>query len=74
MADMCDHGSDRAQQMLDDALAAELRRIQAEAARPIVDHEDCVDCGEPIPAARRKARPGVETCIECQQAREVRRG
>lgn len=72
MADICDRGSDRAQQMLDDSLAATLRRIQAESAQPIVDHEDCLDCGELIPIARREARPGVETCIGCQTLRERR--
>ena len=26
----------------------------------------CMDCGEEIPEARRKAVPGVTRCIECQ--------
>jgi phage/conjugal plasmid C-4 type zinc finger TraR family protein len=30
----------------------------------------CDDCGESIPAARRKAVPGVRTCIACQAARD----
>ena len=30
----------------------------------------CVECGEPIPAARRKALPGVTTCIACQSERD----
>ena len=32
--------------------------------------EECDDCGEPIPAARRKARPGVRTCVACQSERD----
>lgn len=28
---------------------------------------DCADCGEPIPAARREAMPGVRRCIDCQR-------
>ncbi len=27
---------------------------------------ECEDCGEPIPAARRAALPGVRRCIACQ--------
>ena len=32
--------------------------------------EECDDCGEPIPAARRKALPGVRTCVACQSERD----
>ena len=31
---------------------------------------ECAECGEDIPEARRKARPGVKLCIECQQDRD----
>jgi phage/conjugal plasmid C-4 type zinc finger TraR family protein len=34
--------------------------------------EDCVECGEPIPEARRKALPGVSTCVGCQAGRDSR--
>lgn len=27
---------------------------------------DCITCGEPIPAARRRALPSAERCIACQ--------
>lgn len=27
---------------------------------------DCEDCGEPIPAPRRAALPGVRRCLACQ--------
>ena len=27
---------------------------------------DCIECGEDIPEARRKALPGVEMCVACQ--------
>lgn len=27
---------------------------------------DCLDCGDEIPEARRKAQPGCHRCIECQ--------
>jgi phage/conjugal plasmid C-4 type zinc finger TraR family protein len=32
--------------------------------------EECDDCGEPIPAARSKALPGVRTCVACQSERD----
>lgn len=32
--------------------------------------EFCIECGEPIPQARRKALPGVQYCINCQQEHE----
>lgn len=30
--------------------------------------EQCEECDAPIPAARRKAVPGVRLCVACQQA------
>lgn len=29
--------------------------------------EDCRCCGEPIPAARRAAKPDADTCAPCQE-------
>ena len=34
--------------------------------------EDCDECGEPIPARRREALPGVRTCVACQGERDKR--
>ena len=34
--------------------------------------EECEDCGEPIPEARRVAITGCTTCVDCQSAREKR--
>ncbi|OJU10057.1 MAG: hypothetical protein BGN86_11685 [Caulobacterales bacterium 68-7] len=34
--------------------------------------EDCVECGDAIPQARREALPGVKTCITCQTGRDRR--
>ena len=44
--------------------AARLRMPAGDSA------EECDDCGEPIPAARRKALPGVRTCVACQSERD----
>jgi phage/conjugal plasmid C-4 type zinc finger TraR family protein len=32
---------------------------------------DCEECGEDIPEARRKALPGVRTCVPCQSGRDT---
>ena len=47
---------------LDDALAAVRQNLPSgESAR------ECAECGEPIPEARRRALPGVQLCIACQE-------
>ena len=32
----------------------------------------CIECGDEIPEARRKALPGAKTCIACQSGRDSR--
>jgi phage/conjugal plasmid C-4 type zinc finger TraR family protein len=32
----------------------------------------CVECGEEIPEARRRALPAARTCVACQAERDVR--
>lgn len=32
----------------------------------------CVECGDDIPEARRKALPGARTCVPCQSGRDSR--
>lgn len=31
---------------------------------------ECVECGEDIPEARRRAMPGATTCVRCQSGRD----
>ncbi len=31
---------------------------------------ECQECGDPIPAARRQALPGVQYCVSCQQVHD----
>ncbi|GAA4493339.1 TraR/DksA C4-type zinc finger protein [Pseudaeromonas paramecii] len=33
---------------------------------------ECQECGEPIPARRRKAIPGTQVCAECQTILELK--
>ena len=48
-----------------DAIAAARLRLPAGESA-----EECDDCGEPIPAKRREALPGVRTCVACQAERD----
>lgn len=34
--------------------------------------EHCVECGDEIPEARRRALPGASTCVQCQSGRDSR--
>lgn len=55
MTDFYDRASDREQELRDDAIAAQRRRI----------------CEGPIPDARREHVPGVQTCVDCQNDLEI---
>ncbi|MBW7982193.1 DksA/TraR family C4-type zinc finger protein [Enterobacillus tribolii] len=47
---------------IDDAISRARSQLhQGESA------EFCEECGEPIPEARRKALPGVQFCVNCQE-------
>lgn len=59
--------------------AMELEELQRSAALAQHDFEnqwagfsayECVDCGEPIPQARRAAVDGCQCCLSCQEERE----
>lgn len=61
----------------DDASAVE--ELQREAAlsahrinRDAVSATNCVECGEELPEARRKAYPGCTMCVDCQGEMELR--
>ena len=47
--------------------------LAARARMPTGEGEThCVECGEEIPERRRKAVPGVRTCVLCQSGRDAR--
>jgi phage/conjugal plasmid C-4 type zinc finger TraR family protein len=57
------------QDQIDDSLRDEVMR--ARARMPAGESEThCAECGEAIPEARRRAVPGVRTCVDCQAARD----
>lgn len=62
MADFADRASIAAEQHLKASLAA-----IAPSGDGIGEVFFCVECGDEIPEGRRKARPGVTTCIACQE-------
>ncbi|MCY1359650.1 Protein TraR [compost metagenome] len=69
MVDLVEVANELVELRLSEALERQLQKGNL----PAVSAEFCEDCDEPIPEARRVAVPGVQTCIECQGRREVRR-
>jgi phage/conjugal plasmid C-4 type zinc finger TraR family protein len=52
------------------AVAGVRRKLLEQAARPSA--EFCEECGDEIPEARRRAVPGVQLCVFCQEKHERR--
>ena len=69
MADFCDLGAERADQMLEDALQ---RHQRAAHEAPATSALYCEECDAAIPLARREAVPGCLLCVDCQQLAERR--
>lgn len=65
--DEIDRASELELQQRERALQARL-----EASSTSIGSTHCLDCDEPIPAARREAIPGVNRCLDCQQLHEFR--
>ena len=65
MVDIFDVASEREEEMRADALAEHARRADGQACLPAATR--CTRCDEPIPPARRRVVPGVQTCVVCQR-------
>lgn len=65
-AEIIDAANELVQQRLDQAIQA--HRIDRNA----VSAEHCEECGEDIPAPRRAAVPGCQTCASCQEEIELK--
>lgn len=63
-ADLLDHASEYQERLNDEAVANRVI-YQGESA------EDCEECGDTIPSARRKAIPGVQQCVGCAGRHEL---
>ena len=60
------------QDQIDDTVKDAVSAARSRMPRgPSATH--CDECGEPIPAGRRAAVPGVRTCVACQSGRDARR-
>ena len=59
------------QEQIDDTVTDAV--LAARARMPSgVGTAECVECGEDIPEARRRALPGARTCVACQSGRDSR--
>ena len=65
-AEIIDQANELTQQRIDMAIAA--HRLNRNA----VSAEHCAECGEDIPAQRRAAVRGCQTCADCQSVIELR--
>ena len=50
------------------AIANVRRKLEEQAAQPSL--EECEECGDEIPEARRNAIPGVRLCVFCKEKQE----
>ena len=59
-------------EQIEASIQDELNRMRAQRGPVGESLTECAECGEPIPAGRRQAIPGVKLCIECQTGRANR--
>lgn len=60
------------QDQIDATVIDAINRARSHLHQNHNDTEYCLECGELIPHARRKIRPGVELCVECQELEDAR--
>jgi phage/conjugal plasmid C-4 type zinc finger TraR family protein len=58
------------QEQIEDTVADAVSAARARLAGG-AGSEECEECGEPIPEARRRALPGARTCVPCQARRDA---
>ncbi len=61
MPDWLDHAQGTESKFTEVALANQLQRSRQHVEKET--REECAECGEPIPQARREAQPGCQLCI-----------
>ena len=67
MTDLFDRAREHEDEMRDDALEEQARRSGLRGKTFDDSSVICQVCEESIPLARRRALPGVQTCIDCQE-------
>ncbi|MHB8913120.1 MAG: DksA/TraR family C4-type zinc finger protein [Lysobacter sp.] len=66
-------GDGAVQDQIDATIKDAIERIRGQLPHgPGLMH--CEECDAPIPAARRKALPGVRLCVPCQEAHDQEQG
>lgn len=64
--DVFDRATEREEQLREAALKAQERRAGLTGKTWRDSAEECRVCGAGIPLKRRRAVPGVQTCVDCQ--------
>ncbi|WFF40412.1 TraR/DksA family transcriptional regulator [Salinicola endophyticus] len=65
--------ADIANELIDERMAQALAARQGPRRHTLPVSDECADCGETIPAARRERMPYATRCVACQTRREGRR-
>lgn len=65
--------ADIAQELIEERMTQALAARQGPRRHVVPVDDECVDCGETIPAARREQMPYALRCVNCQSAVEGRR-
>lgn len=66
MTDIFDRATECEEQQREAALRAQARRAGLAGKTWRDSADECAVCGEGIPLRRRRAVPGVRTCVDCQ--------
>lgn len=71
MTDVFDRAADLEEAQRQDALQAQARRAGLDGKTVADSASHCRVCESRIPVARRRAVPGVQTCVVCQTELEA---
>jgi len=63
---------DRATQLEEQQREIALAQVLARTRPAVESAHFCIDCGVDIPEARRRAVPGCQRCVDCQEEFERR--
>ncbi|WP_110641046.1 TraR/DksA C4-type zinc finger protein [Salinicola sp. CPA57] len=65
--------ADIARDLIDETVERALAQRNGPRRHVVPMDDECVDCGDDIPAARRERMPYALRCFECQSRKEGRR-
>ncbi|QYN44558.1 MULTISPECIES: DksA/TraR family C4-type zinc finger protein [unclassified Gilliamella] len=58
---------DAVNQQIESTIADAIENARRQLKQGAQSADFCVECGDPIPQARKLALPGVQYCLNCQQ-------